>query len=94
MSQLYSVPEHIKAKAKIDNDGYKKLYQQSVDDPEGFWSEHGQRITWFTPYTKVKNTSFEPGKVSVKWYEDGTLNACYNCVDRHLADKADKTAII
>ncbi|MDV6315785.1 acetate--CoA ligase [Idiomarina sp. HP20-50] len=94
MSQLYSVPEHIKATAKIDNDGYKKLYQQSIDNPEGFWSEHGQRITWFTPYTKVKNTSFELGKVSVKWYEDGTLNACYNCVDRHLADKADKTAII
>lgn len=94
MSQLYTVPDHIKSKAKINNDKYLEMYQQSVDDPDGFWREQGQRISWFTPYTKVKNTTFEPGNVSIKWFEDGTLNACYNCIDRHLDDKADKTAII
>lgn len=94
MSQLYTVPDHIKANAKLDNDKYQTLYQQSVADPEAFWREQGQRITWFTPYNKVKNTRFEPGNVNIKWFEDGTLNACYNCIDRHLADKADKTAII
>lgn len=94
MSQLYPVPEPIKAQAKIDNDGYNRLYQQSINDPDSFWGEQGRRITWFSPYNTVKNTSFSPGNVSVKWYEDGTLNACYNCIDRHLDDKADDTAII
>lgn len=94
MSQLYPVPEPIKAQAKIDNDGYNRLYQQSISDPNSFWAEQGHRITWFTPYNTVKNTSFAPGNVSIKWYEDGTLNACYNCIDRHLDDKADDTAII
>ncbi|MGM0482166.1 MAG: acetate--CoA ligase, partial [Pseudomonadota bacterium] len=101
MSQLYTVPDQVKQKAKIDNDKYLEMYQQSIDDPTTFWSEQGKRITWFTPYTKVKNTTFETGSsssdtggVGIRWFEDGTLNACYNCVDRHLADKADKTAII
>ncbi|OIM99488.1 acetate--CoA ligase [Idiomarina sp. MD25a] len=94
MSQLYKVPENIKNTAKITNDDYLEMYQASINDPEGFWREQGKRITWFTPYTKVKNTSFSPGNINIKWYQDGTLNACYNCIDRHLADKADKTAII
>ncbi|MDX1525856.1 MAG: acetate--CoA ligase [Pseudidiomarina maritima] len=91
---LYKVPADAKARALIDNDQYLAMYQQSVDDAEGFWREQGQRISWFSPYSKVKNTSFAPGNVSIKWFEDGTLNACYNCVDRHLAERGDKTAII
>ncbi|PWW12206.1 MULTISPECIES: acetate--CoA ligase [Pseudidiomarina] len=91
---LYKVPADAKARALIDNDQYLAMYQQSVDDAEGFWREQGQRISWFSPYSKVKNTSFAPGDVSIKWFEDGTLNACYNCVDRHLAERGDKTAII
>lgn len=83
-----------KSRAHIDNDRYLEMYQQSVDDPEAFWREQGQRISWFSAYNKVKNTSFAPGDISIKWFEDGTLNACYNCVDRHLAERGDKTAII
>src|SRR5690554_5799584 len=70
------------------------MYEQSISDPESFWNEQGQRISWFSPYSKVKNTSFAPGNISIKWFEDGTLNAAYNCIDRHLAERSDKTAII
>ena len=74
-----------KKNALIDNEGYLKMYKQSVENPEKFWGKHGKRIDWFKPYTKVKNTSFT-GNVSIKWYEDGITNVCYNCVDRHLED--------
>jgi acetyl-CoA synthetase len=70
------------------------MYQASLDDPDAFWGEHGQRIDWVTPYTKVKNTHYGKDDVSIKWYEDGTLNACVNCVDRHLEKRGDQTAII
>ncbi|MCP4061211.1 MAG: acetate--CoA ligase, partial [Pseudoalteromonas sp.] len=76
------------------NEKYNTLYKQSIDDPQGFWREHGQRLDWFTPYTKVKNTSFDKGHIDIKWYEDGVLNASYNCIDRHLKTKADKVALI
>ncbi|MBV9827620.1 MAG: acetate--CoA ligase, partial [Alphaproteobacteria bacterium] len=66
---------------------------RSLADPDGFWGEHGKRVDWIKPYTKVRNASFE-GDVSIRWYEDGTLNACYNCVDRHLATRGDQTAIL
>lgn len=91
---LYKVPAEAKSRAHIDNERYLEMYQHSVEDPEGFWREQGQRIDWFSPYSKVKNTSFKPGDITIKWFEDGTLNACYNCVDRHLAERGDKTAII
>ncbi|MGQ4276423.1 acetate--CoA ligase [Pseudidiomarina sp. E22-M8] len=91
---VYKVPVEAKNRALIDNDRYLEMYQHSVADPDEFWREHGQRISWFSPYSKVKNTSFAPGDISIKWFEDGTLNACYNCVDRHLAERGDKTAII
>ena len=91
---VYKVPAEAKSRAHIDNDRYLEMYQHSVEDPEGFWREQGQRIDWFSPYSKVKNTSFKPGDITIKWFEDGTLNACYNCVDRHLAERGDKTAII
>ena len=70
------------------------MYKRSVEDPNGFWGEAGKRIDWIKPYTKVKNTSYGPGNVSIKWYEDGTLNASYNCIDRHLKKRADQVAII
>ncbi|WP_417688014.1 acetate--CoA ligase [Pseudidiomarina sp.] len=91
---VYKVPAEAKSRAHIDNERYLEMYQHSVEDPEGFWREQGQRIDWFSPYSKVKNTSFKPGDITIKWFEDGTLNACYNCVDRHLAERGDKTAII
>ena len=85
-------PDVAKA-AWVDEAKYREMYRASVEDPEAFWCEHGKRITWIKPYSRVKNTSFE-GDVSIKWYEDGTLNACANCVDRHLETRGDQTAII
>ena len=80
--------------AKLDTDGYHALYQQSIESPDNFWRVHGKRLHWFTPYTKVKNTSFQKGNIQIKWFEDGELNASYNCLDRHLETHADKIAII
>ncbi|PKH90403.1 MULTISPECIES: acetate--CoA ligase [unclassified Pseudoalteromonas] len=95
MSQsIYPVPAHIKDATLVDKNKYNMLYKQSIDDPESFWREHGKRLDWSTPYTKVKNTSFDKGHINIKWYEDGYLNASYNCIDRHLKTKADKTALI
>lgn len=91
---LYPVPEAIAKAAHIDNDKYHKMYQESVDNPDNFWAEHGKRIDWIKPFTKVKNTTYEYPDVSIKWFEDGTLNVSYNCIDRHLEKNADKVAII
>ena len=90
---FFPVTEEVAAAAWVDEAKYKAMYQQSVNDPEAFWGEHGKRIDWFTPFTKVKNTSFE-GNVDIRWFEDGTTNVAYNCVDRHLATRGDQTAII
>jgi acetyl-CoA synthetase len=90
---LIPVAEEMATHALIDRAKYEEMYKASVTDPDAFWREHGRRITWIRPYTKVKNTTFG-GKVSIKWYEDGTLNACANCIDRHLPQRADQTAII
>jgi len=92
--QNFDVPQAIADKALVNDTQYKKMYQASLDDPDAFWGEHGQRIDWMTPYTKVKNTHYGKDDVSIKWYEDGTLNACVNCVDRHLEKRGDQTAII
>ena len=73
---------------------YQRLYAESLSDPEGFWGREGKRLDWISPYTKVKNTDFTFGKVSIKWFEDGVLNASVNCIDRHLATRGNKTAII
>ena len=82
------------SRAWINNDKYLEMYDRSVKDPNGFWGEIGKRIDWMTPFTKVKNTSYDPNNVSIRWYEDGTLNVCYNCVDRHVATRGDQVAII
>ncbi|WP_026374995.1 acetate--CoA ligase [Aestuariibacter salexigens] len=92
--KLYPVGERTASRAHIDSQGYQQLYEQSVTDPEGFWSQQAKRLDWITPFTRVKNTSFSKDNVSIKWYEDGQLNACFNCVDRHAEATPDKTAII
>ncbi|HEY2539054.1 MAG TPA: AMP-binding protein, partial [Stellaceae bacterium] len=78
---------------KIGEADYFRQFQHSLDDPEGFWGERGKRLDWTKPYTRVKDASFD-GDVRIAWYEDGTLNACYNCVDRHLARRGDQVAIL
>ena len=80
--------------AHVDNARYLEMYKASVGDPGAFWAEHGRRIDWMTPFTKVKNTSFELGNISIKWFEDGRTNVAYNCVDRHLETRGDQTAIV
>ncbi|MDH3588148.1 MAG: acetate--CoA ligase [Gammaproteobacteria bacterium] len=92
--KVYPVEQAFAASAHIDRDGYQAMYRQSIDDPETFWAEHGKRIDWMKPYTRIKSVSFDPDNVSIKWYYDGTLNACVNCVDRHLEKRGDQTAII
>jgi fatty-acyl-CoA synthase len=70
------------------------MYKRSLDDPQGFWAEHGKRIDWFTPFSKVKNTTFDAHNVSIRWFEDGYTNVAHNCIDRHLPKRANQTAII
>ena len=91
---IFDVPADVAANALVDNAKYEKLYAESVADPDAFWGEHGRRIDWMKPYSKVKNTHYAKDDVSIKWYEDGTLNACVNCVDRHLQTRGEQTAII
>ena len=92
--KIFPVTEAVAAQALIDNETYQAMYAESISDPEGFWDKHGKRIDWIKPYTKIKNTHYSKEDVSIKWYEDGTLNACWNCVDRHLDDHGDQIAII
>jgi acetyl-CoA synthetase len=95
MSDLVFPPSsEFAAKSHANKEKYDEMYAASVADPNAFWGEQGQRIDWMTPFTKVKNTSFEYPDVSIKWYEDGELNVCVNCVDRHLEKRGDQTAII
>ncbi|TVR98499.1 MAG: acetate--CoA ligase [Rhodospirillales bacterium] len=91
---IFPVPEAIAKEAWIDNDTYLAMYKRSVDDPEGFWGEHGKRIDWIKPYTKVKDVSFQASDLHIRWYHDGTLNASVNCVDRHLASRGDQIALL
>ena len=90
--QLYPVTAAALARTYLSNEQYLQMYQQSISDPEQFWAEHGRRLDWIKPYTKVKDSSFELGNVHVNWFSDGTLNASYNCLDRHLPAKANQVA--
>ena len=92
-NELFPVSDAVAKAALIDAAKYEAMYAKSVQDPAGFWGEHGKRIDWIKPYTKVKNTSFA-GDVPIKWYEDGTLNVSANCLDRHLAKRGDQVAIV
>ena len=80
--------------AHIDAKGYEALYAESMADPDGFWAEHGKRIDWIKPYSQISDVSYDASDLHIKWYADGTLNAAANCLDRHLAERGDQTAII
>ena len=92
--ELFPVPAEWAQRAFADAAQYADMYKQSVEDPEGFWGEHGKRIDWIKPYTQVKDVSYAPDDVHIRWYHDGVLNASVNCLDRHLATRGDQTAII
>ena len=93
-SPIYPPSDDMAKTAHADKSKYEEMYAASIADPEAFWAEHGKRIDWMTPFTKVKDVSFAPGNISIKWFEDGTLNVAANCIDRHLAERGDQTAII
>jgi acetyl-CoA synthetase len=92
--KVYPVPSDWTRRAFVDQSKYNAMYDASIRDPDGFWREHGNRIEWFTPFTKVKNATFGPGDVSIRWFEDGTTNVAHNCIDRHLDRRGDQVAII
>lgn len=92
--KLYPVPAEWTKRAFVDDAKYKAMYDASIANPEAFWGEHGKRIDWIKPFTKVKNTSYAPGEVAIKWFEDGVTNVSMNCIDRHLPKRANQTAII
>ena len=92
--KIYEVPAEWKKRAFIDEAKYREMYERSLKEPNEFWAEQAKRIHWMKPFHKVKNTSFGPGNVSIKWFEDGVTNVAYNCIDRHLAKRADQVAII
>jgi acetyl-CoA synthetase len=92
--KIYPVTPDWKQRAYIDDAKYLELYARSVADPESFWADEAGRIDWIKPFTRVKNTSFGPGSVSIKWFEDGATNVAQNCIDRHLLRLKNHTAII
>lgn len=96
MSEIktYPVNDFFAQRALISNDEYLAMYQASIDDPEAFWAEHGKRIDWIKPYSKVKDVSYNKADLHIRWFEDGTLNPSVSCLDRHLAERGDQTAII
>ncbi|WP_353472777.1 acetate--CoA ligase [Salipiger sp. H15] len=91
---LHPPSEDFVATAHVDAARYEEMYARSIADPDGFWAEQAQRLDWMARPTRIKDTSFELGKVSIKWFEDGVLNVAYNCIDRHLPARAGQTAII
>jgi acetyl-CoA synthetase len=94
MSEVYPVNDYFKQNGLLDEQQYLEMYRHSVEDNEGFWAEQAEIIDWSKPFTKVKDVSFEKDDLHIRWFEDGELNVCYNCVDRHLPERADQTAII
>ncbi len=92
--KVYEVTPAWQKRAFIDHAKYQQMFAASVTDPNAFWAEQAKRVDWIKPFTKVKNTSYDPHNVSIKWFEDGTLNLAYNCIDRHLAKRGDQVAII
>ncbi|WP_407522086.1 acetate--CoA ligase [Methylobacterium oryzisoli] len=92
--RIVAVPAAVREHAHIDDAKYRAWYEASIRDPDAFWGEHGKRIDWFRPYTQVKNATFGPGEVSIRWFEDGVTNVAHNCIDRHLATRGDQVAII
>ena len=93
-NNIYPVSPKLAANSLLTNDQYLSEYKASIEDPETFWGEKGKILDWMKPYTKVKNSSYAPGNVNIKWFEDGELNVSVNCIDRHLATKADQVALL
>jgi acetyl-CoA synthetase len=94
MSHVHPVTQEARENALITAEKYEAMYAHSLRDPEGFWREQAHMLDWFTPFTKVKNTSFAPSNITIKWFEDGVTNVSYNCIDRHLATRANQIALI
>jgi len=94
MSTIHPIDPAFAARARIRKDDYERLYAESVKDPEGFWARVGERLDWAKRPTKIKNVSFDPKNLHIRWYEDGALNVAANCLDRHLQERGDKVAII
>ena len=92
--KIYKVKSEWLKKALVSRKIYEKKYSHSLKDNEGFWRKEGKRITWIKPYTKIKDVKYSSSEVNIKWYYDGTLNASANCIDRHLKNNKDKTAIM
>jgi acetyl-CoA synthetase len=94
MSEIHPVDPAFAEKARVRKDDYQRMYAESVQDPEGFWKTMSERLDWITPPTKIKNVSYDPANLHIRWFEDGQLNVAANCLDRHLEKRGDKTAII
>ncbi|MCK1565384.1 AMP-binding protein, partial [Bradyrhizobium sp. 173] len=92
--KIYDVPAEWAKRAWVDQAKYKDMYARSISDPNGFWAEQAKRIDWMHAPTRIENVSFAPGNISIKWFEDGVLNVAHNCIDRHLHNRANQTAII
>src|SRR5437016_4512520 len=92
--EIFPVPEEWRSRAHVTKARYEKMYARSLGDPEGFWREEASRIDWIKPFTKVKDVSYDAKDLHIRWFEDGTLNVCANCIDRHLPQRAEQTAIL
>ena len=93
-SSLYKPSSNIIEKSHVNHETYEKMYEESINDPSSFWKKHGKRIDWIKPYSKVSDVSYNKEDLHIKWFEDGTLNASFNCLDRHLKSKGNCVAII
>ena len=92
--KTYPPSSEFSKNAHVNAQGYQEMYSASIKDPDAFWSNHGKRVDWIKPFSIVKNVTYAYPKVSIKWFEDGTLNVAANCVDRHLPTRRDQTAIL
>ncbi|MCY4291050.1 MAG: AMP-binding protein, partial [Roseovarius sp.] len=94
IQNIYHPSSEIVANSHLDEAGYNEMYAASINDPENFWKEQAKRVDWIKSFTKIKNSSYAPGGISIKWFEDGQINVSANCVDRHLETRGNQTAII
>ncbi|MGH8709521.1 MAG: acetate--CoA ligase [Burkholderiales bacterium] len=92
--RMFAVPDAFRQSAWIDEEGYRRAYARSLRDPKGFWAEQASRLSWMRSPTQIRDVSFGPGKVRIRWFADGVLNASVNCLDRHLPSRAARTAIL
>src|SRR5580658_8448691 len=91
---LFPVPEEWKKRALMTADQYQAAYAESTRDPDGYWRKEANRLDWIRPFTQVRNVSWSPDNLFIKWFEDGALNIAANCIDRHLAANGARTAFI